>query len=94
MFGWATQSLVSRWEMALIVCLHIEKRSGLSGEPDFIHYSANQINLIIFQKALIGWKKAGPLQTISVFPKGTLTRYRIWSRPGFCNLSITSQALF
>jgi len=43
-----------------MACLHDQNKSGFFGGPAFTHYPANQGNLKSFQKALIGWKKAGP----------------------------------
>jgi len=44
--------------ITVITCLHDQNKSGFFWRAGF--YSANQNNLKCFQKALIGWKKAGP----------------------------------
>jgi len=41
-----------------LACLHDRNKSGFFGGPVF--FLANQSNLKSFQKAPIGWKKAGP----------------------------------
>jgi len=48
--------------MALLACLHDQNKSGFFGGPVFIQPIIKRI-----QKALIGWKKAGPLKKPLLF---------------------------
>jgi len=65
------------------------KTKGFFWRADF--YPANQSNLNSFQKALIGWKKAGPQKSHFCFDhvnRLTVTIHHIWSKNCFCNYSI------
>jgi len=50
--------------VAILACLHDQNKSGVL-EAGF--YPANQSSLKSIQKALIGWKKAGPSKNALLF---------------------------
>jgi len=89
--------LAPRWETALIACLHDQNKSGLFGGPVLFIQSEQSEK---FLKSP-GWlKKRRPSKKPLLFWSWCLSQRHSDARPhceskyGFCNLSITSPALY